>query len=76
MSRLKDKERFFLILKIFLHLNGPATAKEICTYLKNCPVKLQKEFTPIKIGVLLRGQEWVKKERKGEGKSYTYWVKV
>lgn len=76
MSRLKDKERFFLVLKIFLHLNGPATAKDIYEYLKKCPVRFQKEFTPIKIGVLLRGQAWVKKERQGVGKTYKYWVEV
>ena len=76
MSRLKDKERFFLIVKIFLHLHGPATATEISNYLNKCPVRLQKEFTPITIGVLLRGQAWVHKHRKGEGRTYTYWVEV
>ena len=35
MRTMKDKERLFIIIKVFLHLNGPATAKEIVEYLFN-----------------------------------------
>lgn len=72
MRTMKDKERFFLVVKVFLHLNGPSTAKNISEYIKKCPVRMQKEFTTVKIGVLLRGQPWIKKERKNDREPWTY----
>lgn len=76
MRTMKDKERFFIVVKVFLSVYGPATAKEISEYLKKCPVRMQKEFTPVKIGVLLRGQAWAKKNRKSEKDPWKYEVKV
>lgn len=76
MRTMKDKERFFLVVKVFLDINGPSTAREIAEYLKKCPVRMQKDFTPVKIGLLLRGQSWLKKERIGETKPWKYWVEV
>lgn len=64
MRTMKDKERLFLIVKVFLDLNGPANTRQICDYLINrCPVKLGMIITPIKVGVLLRGHPGIKKER-------------
>lgn len=59
---MKDKERFYLITKIFLDINGASTSKEISEYIRRCPVKLQKDFTSVRVGSLLRGQDWVEKE--------------
>lgn len=55
MRTMKDKERLFIIIKVFLHLNGPATAKEIVEYLQICPVKIQKPLHPNTLGSLFRG---------------------
>lgn len=74
MRTMKDKERFFIITKIFLHMNGPSTSKEISDYVKTCPVKMQKDFNPIRVATLLRGQEWAK--RLEEGKTLRWKVKV
>lgn len=74
MRTMKDKERFLLIIKIFLDINGPATSIEIAEYMKQCPVKLQKEVTALRIAMLLRGQSWIKKERKKNGEPYLYEV--
>lgn len=69
MRTMKDKERFYLIIKIFLDLYGPATAKEIANYLRICPVQIH--FNPTKIGVLLRDQDWiVRTKRKGKRTFY------
>lgn len=75
MRTMTDKERFFIIAKIFLHLNGPATSKEISDYVNRCPVKLQKDFTPVRVGSLLRAQNWVKKERIAHGNNLRFGVK-
>ena len=71
MRTLKDKERFFLITKIFLDCNGPATSKQIAQYVMSCPVRMQTEFTPTKVGTLLRGQSWIKREQEGKKIKYT-----
>ena len=63
MRTMNDRERFNLIVKIFLYLNGPATSQEISNFLEGCPVRMQREFTPMKVGMLLRGQKWIKKEK-------------
>ena len=64
MRTMKDKERLFIIVKVFLDLNGPANTRQICDYLINrCPVKLETIITPIKVGVLLGEQKKKKKER-------------
>lgn len=76
MRTMKDKERFYLVVKIFLDLHGPATAQQIAEYVKKCPVRMQKDFTSTKIGLLLRGQRWAKRERKSEGKPWKYWVET
>ena len=55
MRTMKDKERLFIVVKVFLHLNGPATAKEIVEYVQECPVKIQKPLHPNTIGSLFRG---------------------
>lgn len=75
MRTMKDRERFFLIVKIFLDVHGPATSREIAEYIKTCPVRLQKEFTSVKIGVLLRGQTWVNKEKENGRGNWTYSIK-
>lgn len=75
MRTMSDKERFFIIAKIFLHLKGPSTSKEISDYVNNCPVKLQRDFTPVRVGSLLRGQHWVKKERIPHGNNLKFEVK-
>ena len=73
MRTMKDKERFFLVVKIFLHMHGPATPKEISEYIRICPINFLEDFSPVKVGVLLRGQPWIKKEQiKGRSaKKYT-----
>ena len=76
MRTMKDKERFYIVVKVFLSIYGPATAKEICDYLKNCPVRMQKEFTPIKVGLLLRGQAWAKKYKENNKDPWKYEIKV
>lgn len=75
MRTMKDKERFFIITKIFLDLNGAATSKEISEYIRKCPVRLQQNFTPVKVGSLLRGQEWVEREIDKAKKIKRYKVK-
>lgn len=63
MRTMNDRERFNLIVKIFLYLKGPSTSREISNFLESCPVHMQREFTPLRVGMLLRGQKWIKKER-------------
>ena len=76
MRTMKDNERFFLITKIFLDLNGPSTSAQISNYIKKCPVRLERDYSPIRVGTLLRGQNWVTKERNEKKKITKYKVKV
>lgn len=75
MRTMKDKERFFLITKIFLHLNGPSTAKEICRYIEKCPVNLLMTVSPVSVGSLLRGQSWVERDKEEGSKTWMYCLK-
>ena len=76
MRTMKDKERFFIIVKVFLSLYGPATAIEISNYINKCPVRMEKEFSPVAIGVLLRGHRWVEKHKEKNKGPWIYELKV
>ena len=70
MRVMKDKERLFIVIKIFLHLHGPATAREIVDYINQCPVNFAMLLTPIKVGTLLRGNPQIKKVGKKKPQVY------
>ena len=76
MRTMKDKERLLIIIKVFLDMNGPSSAKEILDYINRCPVKIQKRLTIQGIGNLLKNQRLIKK-KKDNGKktrNHIYWV--
>lgn len=72
MDRLNSTDKIVLVTKIFLDLNGPATAKEIVDYLNDCPIKFNKGIHIHKLSSVLRGKRQIKKEKKG--KNLIYWV--
>lgn len=74
MREMKDKERILLITKIFLDLNGPATAKEICNYINSCPVKIQRWISPLVVSGLLRSHKKIESSKE-KNRSRTYWIK-
>lgn len=76
MRTMKDTERLMIIIRVYLHLHGPATAKEITDYVNNCPVNLLTFISPSKIGTLLRGKRGIKRIRKNKKHPQKYWVEV
>lgn len=73
MRTMKDKERILLIAKVFLDLNGPATAKEICDYIEKCPVQVQKWVSPNVLGSLLKAHCCFESEK--EDRPRKYWIR-
>lgn len=55
MRTMKDKERLFIIIKVFLDIQGPSTAREISDYVNSCPIKLQMHISSGIISGLLKG---------------------
>lgn len=76
MRTMKDTERLMIIIRVYLHLHGPATSKEIVEYVNRCPVHLQTLVTPTKISVLLRGKKGIRKIRESKKHPQQYWVEV
>lgn len=74
MRTMKDKERLMLVIKVFLDLNGPATAREITNYIERCPVRFETVLSPIKIGALLRGHKTIRKTDKTSHKPRKYFI--
>lgn len=76
MRTMKDIERLMIIIRVFLDLNGPATAREIADYVNRCPVNLLTPVTSLKIGGILKDKRDIIKEKGTSHKPQKYSVKV
>lgn len=74
MSRLKDKEKFYLIAKVFCDINGPSTAAEVLDYIVNSDIiKLHTIFTRQQVGRMLGNHPQFQSDK--STRPYIYTVK-
>lgn len=75
MRTMKDVERLMIVIRVFLDLHGPATARQISDYVNyDCPVNFVRGISPTSIGNLLKGHKrGIRVKREKDRK--IYWLK-